>query len=112
MHGLESLIDTDTYVAQVKPYVGSYLVVAAAGGVDTAAGIAVPIPANEVAFARYDPPFARFDSAGDLGARVLLISQPGDQATLFGLYDIMQTLRIVPLEGERERSSNRFTLTG
>ena len=33
-------------------------------------------------------------------------------ATLFGLYDIMQTLEIVPLEGERERKAGAFVLTG
>ena len=79
---------------------------------DTNAGIALQIPAGEVAFSHYEPPFAHFPSAGDLGARLLLISQPGTQATLFGLYDIMQTLEIVPLEGPRERKSDRFTLEG
>ena len=79
---------------------------------DTRAGIEMQIPAGEVRFARYEAPFAQFDTSGDLGARLLLISQPGTQATLFGLYDIMQTLEIVPLEGPRERGSDRFTLEG
>lgn len=79
---------------------------------DEAAGITLDLPLNEVAFSRYEPPFAHFDPAGDLGARVLLISQPGDRRTLYGLYDIMQTLEIVPLEGPRERSGDRFTLEG
>jgi S1-C subfamily serine protease len=42
----------------------------------------------------------------------LLISQPGDQDTLFGLYEIMQTLEIVPLSGPRERGNSSFTLVG
>jgi peptidoglycan hydrolase-like protein with peptidoglycan-binding domain len=79
---------------------------------DLAAGIEIQIPAGEVRFARYEAPFAQFDSSGDLGARLLLISQPGTQATLFGLYDIMQTLEIVPLEGPRERRADSFTLEG
>ncbi|QBF32718.1 serine protease [Thalassococcus sp. S3] len=79
---------------------------------DTRAGIEVQIPKNEVAFDRYETPFAQYNASGDLGARVLLISQPGDQATLFGLYDIMQTLEIVPLDGPRERRNASFTLTG
>ncbi|WP_109467829.1 serine protease [Albibacillus kandeliae] len=79
---------------------------------DAKAGIRMDLPLKEVAFSRYEPPFAHFDATGDLGARVLLISQPGDQATLFGLYDIMQTLEIVPLNGPRERGSNSFTLAG
>ena len=80
---------------------------------DQKAGIALDLPTQEVGFARYEPPFAQYDSTGDLGARVLLISQDGDQATLFGLYDIMQTLAIiVPLQGPRNRSGDSFTLEG
>jgi peptidoglycan hydrolase-like protein with peptidoglycan-binding domain len=76
------------------------------------AGIALQIPTKEVAFARYEPPFAHYDSTGDLGVRVLLISQPGNRTTLYGLFDIMQTLEIVPLEGPRERNKDSFTLEG
>ncbi len=79
---------------------------------NTDAGIEMPIPMGEVAFRKYEPPFAHFDSTGDLGIRAFLISQPGDQNTLFGLYDIMQTLDIVPLDGPRERNSDNFTLEG
>ncbi|MGR3762104.1 serine protease [Roseobacteraceae bacterium NS-SX3] len=79
---------------------------------DAKAGIALKIPAAEVAFDRYEPPFAHYSSTGDLGARVLLISQPGSRRTLHGLYDIMQTLEIVPLEGPRQKSSSSFTIEG
>jgi len=79
---------------------------------DTEAGIAMMLPAGEVAFEKYEPPFAHFNSSGDLGVRALMISQPGDQTTLFGLYEIMQTLEIVPLDGPRERNSDSFTLEG
>lgn len=75
-------------------------------------GISIEIPTAMVTFDRYDAPFAHFQSAGDDDVRVLLISQSGDQNTLFGLYDIMQTLDIVPLEGERERGRTSFVLTG
>jgi peptidoglycan hydrolase-like protein with peptidoglycan-binding domain len=79
---------------------------------DSRAGIALQMPTAEVAFARVEPPFVHYDSRGETGARVLLISQAGDQNTLFGLYDILQTLEIVPLEGPRERRSDGFTLVG
>jgi S1-C subfamily serine protease len=79
---------------------------------DNRAGIEIVMPTAEVAFSRVEPPFVHYDSAGDIGARVLLISQEGDQNTLFGLYDIMQTLEIVPLEGPRNRASSSFSLTG
>ncbi len=79
---------------------------------DDKAGIAVMMPTAEVSFAEYEPPFAHYNSSGDTGARVLLISQAGDQDTLFGLYDIMQTLEIVPVNGPRERKNNSFEIIG
>ncbi|MFT7595018.1 MAG: peptidoglycan hydrolase-like protein with peptidoglycan-binding domain [Paracoccaceae bacterium] len=79
---------------------------------DPQAGIELQLPTGALDFSRYEPPFAHYDATGDLGIRVLLISQPGDQATLYGLYDIMQTLEIVPLEGPRERGKDSFTLEG
>jgi peptidoglycan hydrolase-like protein with peptidoglycan-binding domain len=79
---------------------------------DDVAGIELEMPQAMVAFNRYDPPFAHYTPINDSGVTVLLISQQGDENTLLGLYDIMQTLKIVPLEGERTRQSNRFTLTG
>lgn len=95
---------------------GEYQAVIASLGLaplrDEVAGIALQIPQAMVAFDRYDPPFAHYTPINDSGVTVLLISQTGDENTLLGLYDIMQTLEIVPLEGERERSANRFTLTG
>ncbi|SDY45742.1 trypsin-like peptidase domain-containing protein [Citreimonas salinaria] len=80
--------------------------------VDDRAGIAMEIPLGVVAFDGYEPPFAKFEPTTDLGARVLLISRPGDRQTLGGLYEIMQTLEIVPLEGERNRSNDGFVLKG
>ncbi|SFT48561.1 Putative peptidoglycan binding domain-containing protein [Sedimentitalea nanhaiensis] len=79
---------------------------------DVGAGIEIDLPMAEVGFARYEPPFAHYDATGDLGVRLLLISQPGTRATLYGLYDIMQTLEIVPLDGPRNRGKDRFTLEG
>ena len=79
---------------------------------DEAAGIEISLPTALVEFAKYQPPFAHYNAKGDSGVRVLLISQTGDQNTLFGLYDIMQTLEIVPLEGPRERRKSSFELTG
>ena len=81
--------------------------------VDDRAGIALDIPSRFVRFDRYDAPFAHFTGTGELeGAQLLLISQPGERRTLYGLFEIMQTLEIVPLEGPRQRSGNGFTLEG
>jgi S1-C subfamily serine protease len=79
---------------------------------DAQAGIELILPTAAVTFDRYEPPFAQYKQAGDIDARVLLISQAGNQDTLFGLYEIMQTLEIVPLEGPRERNNSSFTLVG
>lgn len=79
---------------------------------DAQAGIEMTLPMGVVTFDRYEPPFAQYTPSGDLDARVLLISQPGDQDTLFGLYEIMQTLEIVPLDGPRDRGKSDFTLVG
>lgn len=79
---------------------------------DHDAGIQIAMPAGMVAFNRYEAPFAHYDSKADSGVRVVLISQSGDQTTLFGLYDILQSLKIVPLNGDRERKESEFTLTG
>ncbi|GFE65950.1 serine protease [Litoreibacter roseus] len=79
---------------------------------DDVTGIALTLPAGLVEFDRYEPPFAHYRPKSDSGVRVLLISQPGDETTLGGLYEIMQTLEIVPFEGARERKRRSFVLTG
>ncbi|WP_412504809.1 serine protease [Roseovarius sp. SYSU LYC5161] len=79
---------------------------------DDDAGIAIRLPTEVVAFDRYAPPFAHYTATGDIDARVLLISQRGDENTLAGLYDIMQTLEIVPRAGPRTLDGDTFTLIG
>lgn len=80
---------------------------------DSGAGIEMKLPMSVVAFDRYEPPFAHYNATGEIGtARVLLISQEGTRSTLRGLYDIMQTLRIVPENGPRTIEGDGFTLIG
>jgi hypothetical protein len=79
---------------------------------DPRAGLSVELPLGVMEFDRYEAPFAIFRPTGELPARALLISQPGDTTALNGLYEILQTLEIVPLEGERSRDSRGFTITG
>jgi S1-C subfamily serine protease/peptidoglycan hydrolase-like protein with peptidoglycan-binding domain len=79
---------------------------------DTSAGIEMVLPLNVVSFEKNDYPFAHYTSISDIPATVLLISQAGDQDTLLSLYDIMQTLDIVPLDGPRKRKKTSFTLVG
>lgn len=79
---------------------------------DEAAGIEIKLPTGIVAFDRYDPPFAHYTPKDGQSARVLLISQKGNRATLSSLYEVMQTLAVVPLEGPRNLTRNGFTLLG
>ena len=79
---------------------------------DREAGIAIDIPTGAVAFAGYNPPFAQYDATGALPVQVLLISQPGNESRLGGLYEILQTLEVVPPDGPRDRSGGRFTIEG
>jgi S1-C subfamily serine protease/peptidoglycan hydrolase-like protein with peptidoglycan-binding domain len=79
---------------------------------DERAGIEINLPMAMIQFDRYEYPFVHFTSRDNSGVQVLLISQTGNRATLAGLYEIMQTLEVVPLEGERERRNDSFVLTG
>lgn len=75
-------------------------------------GIEIALPTAMVEFDHYEPPFVHYREKNGSGVRVILISQPGDQSTLYGLYDVLQTLEAVPLGGERSRSERSFTIDG
>ena len=77
---------------------------------DSRAGIEITLPTAMVKFSRYEAPFAHYE--GDEGVRVVLISQRGDRATLWGLYDILQTLAVVPPDGPRKRDDASFSIQG
>lgn len=73
-------------------------------------GIEIDLPLGLVAFDHYEPPFVHFNPITPDGMRIILISQPGDRAALYGLYDILQTLAIIPPEGERNRTERSFDI--
>lgn len=79
---------------------------------DDQAGIAVEMPTELVARGEVRPPFVHYDATGDLDAQVLLISQSGGAKRLAGLYEIMQTLEIVPPEGPRGLDARSFVIEG
>ncbi|MEF3046172.1 serine protease [Tabrizicola sp. L79] len=74
------------------------------------AGIEIELPLGLVGFDHYEPPFVHFNALNGSGMTVILISQPGDQSALYGLYDILQTLTIVPMQGERARRERSFEI--
>ena len=80
---------------------------------ETTAGIEMLVPTNIVSLDGYSPPFARFTASGEIKqAQLLMISQDGAEPELRGLYDIMQTLEIVPLEGARRIRDDTFEMEG
>lgn len=76
------------------------------------AGIEITLPMSLVAFDHYEPPFVHFNAKGGSNLRVILISEPGDSATLAGLYDVLQTLAVVPANGARQLDAQSFTISG
>lgn len=80
--------------------------------VEGESGITVTLPLGLVEFDHYEPPFVHYRAKADGAPRLLLISQPGDQAALYGLYDVLQTLESVPLDGARDRGDRSFRIRG
>jgi S1-C subfamily serine protease len=80
---------------------------------DDSAGIALQVPTAAVSFSKYQSPFAQYDATGAIPkARLLLISQRGDAGKMRGLYEVMQTLEVIPLEGERSFRTDGFFIEG
>ncbi len=79
---------------------------------DEEAGIEIELPLAVLGDPVAEPPFVRYDGREGVPPQVLLISQPGDSRRLGGLYEIMQTLEIVPEEGPRERTEEAFVIEG
>ncbi len=80
--------------------------------IESASGIEITLPTALVKFDHYEPPFVHYAEKDGSGVRVILISQPGDQSSLYGLYDILQTLEVVPFQGDRTRGERSFTISG
>lgn len=76
------------------------------------AGIEIALPKAMVEFNRYEPPFVHFTEKDASGLSLILISEPGDAAALSGLYDILQSLDVMPSSGERSLDSTSFSITG
>ncbi|WP_127902024.1 serine protease [Solirhodobacter olei] len=79
---------------------------------DSNAGIDIDLPLALVHFAGYQPPFAHYTAEGDSGVQISLISAPGDRATLSGLYDLLQSLAIMPRNGQRDLNGRSFDISG
>lgn len=80
--------------------------------IETESGIEITLPMGLIGFDHYEPPFVHYLPRDNSGLRVLLISEPGGASALAGLYDVIQTLEIVPPQGERLLEEDRFTIRG
>ncbi|MEL6609582.1 MAG: trypsin-like peptidase domain-containing protein [Pseudomonadota bacterium] len=76
------------------------------------AGISIQLPMDVVAFEGYEPPFAHYKPTGDLPVQVALISQDGSRDRFAGLYSVLQTLDLVPTEGDRSLRRDSFVIEG
>ena len=79
---------------------------------DAESVIQITLPRGLVQFDSYAPPFALYRSKAGSGLTVRLISQPGDVSALAGLYNVLQSLDLMPTGGERSLEDNTFTLRG
>lgn len=79
---------------------------------DFEAGISMKMPLEQIALKEYEPPFAHYEATGSEGISMSLISQEGSRARFQGLFNVLQTLDVVPTQGPRELSRNVFTITG
>jgi hypothetical protein len=106
------VLTTSQREALVAGYRAAFAALGLSAVRDADAGIEIVLPLGQLARARTEAPFVLYDPVGGSGAQVLLISQTGDEATLFALYDLLQTLEIIPPTGPRERKRREFVIEG
>ena len=79
---------------------------------DSEAGISLVVPSALVQRDRVEAPFVTYTPRDGSEVQLLLISLPANAETLPALYDVMQSLEIIPLNGPRNLGRREFTITG
>ena len=79
---------------------------------DPDAGIEIALPMAVLDFVGHDAPFGRYDARDGGPEQALLISREGDADTLAGLYEVLQGLKIVPVDGPRAKRERSFSIEG
>lgn len=101
---------------QRKQLVGAYKTQGSAFGFETVSepesAIEITLPMAMLSFDRYTPPFVRYAPKDGSGLTALLMSEPGTTASLSALYSVLQSLEIVPADGERALGETSFTIHG
>lgn len=67
---------------------------------EEASGIAATLPLGLVEFQGYEPPFVQFAPRQAGGPRLMLISEPGQGASLAGLFDLLKAMSLPPGSAE------------
>ncbi len=76
------------------------------------AGISIEVPMNMVNAPTIDAPFIQYTAKDGSGISLILISQEGDRNRMRALYEVMQTLKILPEDGDRSVNNRGFQITG
>ena len=76
------------------------------------AGIKIPLPTKFRNPSEITPPFITYEATPSSNIKVFLISQHGDDYDLKILFDAMQDLKIIPLDGKKLLLRNSFELSG
>ncbi len=75
---------------------------------DADSGIEVTLPMGLVRFDSYAPPFVQYLEKGNSGLTIRLISEPGDATTLSALFQVLQTLDVMPRGGAAPDARQQF----
>lgn len=79
---------------------------------DRQAGISLKLPMERLEFSQYAAPLAHYRSRAQAIEQVFLISMDGDREDLSTLYEVLQTLEIVPLDPDASKSRDEFVIRG
>lgn len=79
---------------------------------DRQAGISLKLPMERLEFSQYAAPLAHYRSRAQAIEQVFLISMDGDREDLSVLYEVLQTLEIVPLDPDASKSRDEFVIRG
>lgn len=106
------VLTTSQRTALVEGYKGEEAAYGLQALTEPEAAIEITLPMAMLAFDRYIPPFVRYGARNGSGVTAMLISEPGTKASLSGLYNVLQSLDIVPAQGDRAMNDTAFTIRG
>jgi peptidoglycan hydrolase-like protein with peptidoglycan-binding domain len=79
---------------------------------DDKAGISIDLPLAAIAFDTYAAPLVHYTSTTGGKEHVFLISQAGDRDDLAALFEVLQTLSILPRNAQADLTNTGFEISG